>query len=96
MIGSELWSDQPGFDEAVSDTGITGICGSGIIEALAEYLAGIINEDGVIDGALAATTDRIRPDGRTFSYQQPTVPLCRMISALSSWPRQRYMQASNC
>ena len=70
VIGSELWSDQPGFDEAVSDTGITGICGSGIIEALAEmYLAGIINEDGVIDGALAATTDRIRPDGRTFSYQ---------------------------
>ncbi len=70
VIGSELWSDQPGFDEAVSDTGITGICGSGIIEALAEmYLAGIINEDGVIDGALAAATDRIRPDGRTFSYQ---------------------------
>ena len=70
VIGSELWSDQPGFDEAVSDTGITGICGSGIIEALAEmYMAGIINEDGVIDGALAATTDRIRSDGRTFSYQ---------------------------
>ena len=70
VIGSEIWSDQTGFDEAVSNTGITGICGSGIIEALAEmYLAGIINEDGVIDGTLAARSDRIRPDGRTFSYQ---------------------------
>jgi len=70
VIGSELWSDQPGFDEAVSDTGITGICGSGIIEALAEmYLAGIINEDGVINGELAGKSDRIIPDGRTFSYQ---------------------------
>jgi len=77
VIGSELWSDQPGFDEAVSDTGITGICGSGIIEALAEmYLAGIINEDGVIQGNLAEKSDRIRPDGRTFSYQlSPTVTI---------------------
>ena len=36
-------------------TGITGICGSGIIEILAEmHIAGILSTDGVIDGAVAA------------------------------------------
>ncbi len=50
-------------------TGVTGICGSGIIEVVAQmFLAGIVTEDGVIDGALAARTPRIVPDGRTFSY----------------------------
>ena len=32
------------------------------------FLAGILTTDGVIDGALAARTPRIVPDGRTFSY----------------------------
>ena len=34
VIGSDLWSDEPGFDDVVERTGVTGICGSGIIEAL--------------------------------------------------------------
>lgn len=69
VIGCELWSDQPGFAEAIAGTGVTGICGSGIIEALAElYLAGVIRDDGIIDGAMAARTPRIIPEGRTFSY----------------------------
>ena len=69
VIGSELWSDDPGFGEATGTTGVTGICGSGIIEVIAEmYLAGIINEDGVVDGSLAARSDRLVADGRTFSY----------------------------
>ena len=69
VIGSDLWSDEPGFDEATAATGVTGICGSGIIEAIAEmFLAGIITPDGVVDGALAARTPRIEADGRTFSY----------------------------
>ena len=69
VIGSELWSDDPGFGEATGTTGVTGICGSGIIEVIAEmYLAGIINEDGVVDGSLAARSERIVADGRTFSY----------------------------
>jgi uncharacterized 2Fe-2S/4Fe-4S cluster protein (DUF4445 family) len=69
VIGCELWSDEPGFDAAVAATGVTGICGSGIIEAVAElYLAGIVTADGVIDGALAARTLRIVLDGRTFTY----------------------------
>jgi len=69
VIGSELWSDDPDFEAAVDAPGVTGICGSGIIEVIAEmYLAGIINEDGVVDGTLAARSERIVADGRTFSY----------------------------
>ena len=69
VIGSDLWSDDPGFAEATQAFGVTGICGSGIIEAVAEmYLAGIISEDGAVDGALADKSERIVPDGRTFSF----------------------------
>ncbi|TPI15925.1 DUF4445 domain-containing protein [Mesorhizobium sp. B4-1-3] len=69
VIGSELWSDQPGFAESVQATGVTGICGSGIIEVIAEmYLSGIISEDGVIDGSLSMRSPRIVSNGRTFSY----------------------------
>lgn len=69
VIGSELWSDEDDFEQAIADTGITGICGSGIIEVIAEmYLSGIITEDGVINGELASKSSRIFEDGRTFSY----------------------------
>jgi uncharacterized 2Fe-2S/4Fe-4S cluster protein (DUF4445 family) len=69
VIGSDLWSDEPGFAEATRRTGVTGICGSGIIEALAEmFLAGILRSDGTIDGSLAARSPRVQADGRTFSY----------------------------
>ncbi len=64
-IGSETWSDEVGFDPAA----VTGVAGSGIIEAIAEmFLAGIVTADGVIDGALGSRSPRIVPDGRTFSY----------------------------
>ena len=69
VIGCDLWSDAPGFAEATPRLGVTGVCGSGIIEAIAElYLAGVISPDGVIDGALAARTPRIEPAGRAFAY----------------------------
>ncbi len=69
VIGVEQWSDEPGFEEATGTTGVTGICGSGIIEVVAKmFLAGIISEDGVIDGTLAAKSPRIVEAGRTFSY----------------------------
>jgi uncharacterized 2Fe-2S/4Fe-4S cluster protein (DUF4445 family) len=69
VIGTEQWSDENGFDESAAKTGITGICGSAIIEVVAEmFLSGIISEDGVIDGALAARSSRILENGRTFSY----------------------------
>ena len=75
VIGSPVWSDDPGFAEATGETGVTGICGSGIIEAVAElYLAGVIGQDGVIDGGLAARSERIVPDGRTFAYVLADTP----------------------
>jgi len=69
VIGSDLWSDEPGFAAAIEAFGVTGICGSGIIEAVAEmYLTGIITEDGVVDGAMSERSDRVVQDGRTWSY----------------------------
>jgi uncharacterized 2Fe-2S/4Fe-4S cluster protein (DUF4445 family) len=69
VIGSDLWSDEPGFAESVQAFGVTGICGSGIIEAVAEmYLAGIVSEDGVIDGRLEERSSRIVPDDRTWTF----------------------------
>ena len=65
IIGNEYWSDDPRFGEA----DVTGVCGSGIIEIIAEmYLSGVINQDGVIDGTLAQRSDRIVAAGRTFAY----------------------------
>ncbi len=69
VIGCDLWSDDPGFAEATAHTGITGVCGSGIIEVIAEmYLAGVINQDGVVDGRLAERSARVVANGRTFAY----------------------------
>ncbi len=69
IIGCDLWSDDPGFAEAIPACGVTGICGSGIIEALAElYLAGVIATDGTIAGDAANRSSRIVADGRTFAY----------------------------
>ena len=69
VIGCDLWSDEEGFDRETKASGVTGICGSGIIEALAEmYLSGILASDGTIDGAMASRSRRVRADGRTFSY----------------------------
>ena len=69
VIGCDLWSDEPGFAAAIATIGVTGVCGSGIIEAIAEmFLAGIVSEDGVIDGELAGRTTRVEQVGRTFAY----------------------------
>ncbi|TNM64936.1 ASKHA domain-containing protein [Aliirhizobium smilacinae] len=69
VIGVEPWSDEPGFAEGVAQVGVTGICGSAIIEVIAEmFLTGIISEDGVVDGAMAGRSPRILENGRTFSY----------------------------
>ena len=69
VIGCALWSDEPGFAEATAGTGVTGICGSGIIEAIAELvLAGIVTPDGVVDAGAAARTSRVVGDGRTYAY----------------------------
>ncbi len=69
VIGADVWSDDPGFAEATRRLDISGICGSGIIDVVAEmFLAGVIDQDGVIRGELASRTDRVIEQGRTFSY----------------------------
>lgn len=69
VIGCDLWSTDEGFEDAIADAGVTGICGSGIIEVVAEmFLAGVITSNGVIKGSNAAVSDRVVSSGRTFSY----------------------------
>jgi uncharacterized 2Fe-2S/4Fe-4S cluster protein (DUF4445 family) len=72
VIGQEMWSDEPGFDHGA----VTGICGSGIIEAIAElFLSGVIDRDGVIREP-ATPSPRVIASDRTFSYvlsQEPRI-----------------------
>ncbi|MBP49477.1 MAG: drug:proton antiporter [Acidiferrobacteraceae bacterium] len=69
VIGSEVWSDEIGFETSIANIGITGICGSGIIEAVAEmFLVGLVQADGVIDGQLASRSNRVVADARTWAY----------------------------
>jgi uncharacterized 2Fe-2S/4Fe-4S cluster protein (DUF4445 family) len=83
IIGCDLWSDEDGFEEAISGTGVTGICGSGIIEALAEmFLARILTADGVIDGKMRHHSLRIEPHESTFSYLiRPGSPEIRIVQS---------------
>jgi uncharacterized 2Fe-2S/4Fe-4S cluster protein (DUF4445 family) len=105
VIGCDLWSDAPGFAEAVAATGVTGVCGSGIIEALAEmYLAGIIRHDGTIDGACAAhatrasrrTVARFRTSCSRPLLKPARSKSCRTMYAPSSWARPRCMPVCAC
>ncbi len=69
VIGCDLWSDEPGFAEAVGAGGVTGICGSGIIEAVAELrMAGLMDASGLIGSAAQTGSARCVPEGRTHAY----------------------------
>lgn len=69
VIGCDLWSDDEDFEVNIPVGGITGICGSGIIEIVAEmFLNKIINQDGKISKELSNKSSRIIEDGRTYSY----------------------------
>ena len=69
VIGSDLWSSDPGFAAATANIGITGICGSGIIEAVAEMrMAGLVDQQGLIGSPDQTGTSRAVPEGRTHSY----------------------------
>ena len=69
VIGSDLWSNDPGFDAVVATTGISGICGSGIIEAVAEMrMAGLVDAKGLIGSAEQTGSPRCVLEGRTHSY----------------------------
>ena len=64
-----LGSDEDGFETAIATTGVTGICGSGIIEMVAEMrMAGILDASGLIGSPEQTGTDRCFLDGRTYSY----------------------------
>ncbi len=63
VIGVDAWSDEPGFAASLATPGPAspGICGSGIVEVIAElFLAGVIASDGTIDGAAAARSSADR------------------------------------
>ena len=69
IIGCDYWSDEKEFLENLPAGGITGICGSGIIEIVAElYLSGVVDQDGKINENAASRSKRIIEDGRTYSY----------------------------
>ena len=69
VVGCDLWSNDDGFSDAVLGSGITGICGSGIIEAIAEMrIAGIVDASGLIGAAEQTGTSRCITDGRTNAY----------------------------
>lgn len=69
VIGCEVWSDDPDFAEKSAKIGVSGVCGSGIIEVVAEmFLAGIIDQDGVIGLVDGKDNSRVVLDGRTYSY----------------------------
>jgi uncharacterized 2Fe-2S/4Fe-4S cluster protein (DUF4445 family) len=69
VIGADAWSDEPAFAAEAGRIGVTGICGSGVVEAIGElFLAGVINHQGVIVPEGAARTPRITADGRTWCY----------------------------
>lgn len=69
VIGSDLWSDDPNFHDSLNGSGITGICGSGIIEMVAEMrLAGLLDGPGLIGSPEQTGTTRCFQDGRTHSY----------------------------
>lgn len=69
VIGSDLWSDDPDFRNAIGTTGVTGICGSGIIEMVAEMrIHGIVDAAGLIGTADQTGSVNVFADGRTNSY----------------------------
>ena len=69
VIGSDIWSNDPAFAEATLSSGVTGICGSGIIEAVAEMrMAGLVDASGLIGSAAQTGSDRCVVEGRTNSY----------------------------
>lgn len=69
IIGCDFWSNEEAFEANLPKGGITGICGSGIIEIVAElFISGIVDQDGKITEEAALRSERIVKDGRTFSY----------------------------
>jgi uncharacterized 2Fe-2S/4Fe-4S cluster protein (DUF4445 family) len=65
VIGHEAWLSGDAVTTPAAQA--TGICGSGIIEAVAELrMAGLLRPDGLFEGT--RPTSRLRRQGRTFEY----------------------------
>ncbi|HSR47679.1 MAG TPA: ASKHA domain-containing protein, partial [Anaerolineales bacterium] len=66
VLGSDAWIT-PATAEIPDEARATGICGSGIIEAVAELrMAGVLRPDGLFDER--HESGRLRRNGRTFEY----------------------------
>jgi uncharacterized 2Fe-2S/4Fe-4S cluster protein (DUF4445 family) len=90
VIGCELWSNEPGFEDEIAATGVTGICGSGIIEALGEmYLAGLIHSDGALNLAAEGRSKHLpvrvstRPGSRNSPNSSSAINLRERGSRIS-------------
>jgi uncharacterized 2Fe-2S/4Fe-4S cluster protein (DUF4445 family) len=67
VVGMDVWSDDPTFTRRSRRAGVTGICGSGIIEAVAElFLAGVVAPDGTLR---PSESPRVVAQGRTYGYR---------------------------
>jgi len=76
VIGCDAWSDEDGFSD--NKAGVTGVCGSGIIEIVVElYLSGVIRSDGLFNPEASGRSDRIIGQGRGLAYviKQGDTPL---------------------
>lgn len=69
VIGYPEWITPTMEPSIPEEAKATGICGSGIIEAVAElFLAGIIDSSGLFQDQAAARSPRVRANGRTSEY----------------------------
>jgi len=71
VIGEQDWIGPGSPDELPASARASGICGSGIIEAVAEmFLAGVLTADGRFSEQAAARSKRVRqqPGGRVSEY----------------------------
>ncbi len=69
VIGIENWSNEPEFLEQVEGIGVTGICGSGIVEVIAEmFLRKILSSDGVITCPSTDAKRYLIKTDRTYKY----------------------------
>ncbi|HUN23147.1 MAG TPA: ASKHA domain-containing protein [Anaerolineales bacterium] len=69
VIGEERWCDTWFADDYQPEHLASGICGSGIIEVVAElFLSGLLLPDGRFNGEHPAATERLRWEGRKGAY----------------------------
>jgi uncharacterized 2Fe-2S/4Fe-4S cluster protein (DUF4445 family) len=69
VIGHEEWIDADTTAELPTSAKATGICGSGMIEVVAElFLAGVLRRDGGFDEAAAERSSRVRFLSRSGEY----------------------------